>query len=158
MTTLLVPWLLFPVVLGLVCLGCAFFVEWVAGLRVPGALLFPVGLALVVVLGLFTTSLSGTAFLTIPLVLGVAVGGYVLALGRPLGREPASAVLALTTYAVYAAPVVLTGRATFTGYVKLDDTASFLGFTDQIMLHGRNLSSLAPSTFQQLQRLNIGEG
>jgi len=158
MTTLLVPWLLFPVVLGLVALGCGFLVEWASGARLPGALLLPSGLALVVVLGLFTTALSQTAFLTIPVVLGAAVGGYVLAIGRPLGRDPAAAVAALATYAVYAAPVVLTGRATFTGYVKLDDTASFLGFTDQIMSHGRNLSSLAPSTFQQLQRLNIGEG
>jgi hypothetical protein len=158
MTTLLVPWLLFPVVLGLVSLGSGLFVEWAAGARLPGALLLPAGLALVVVLGLFTTALTQTAFLTIPVVLGVAVAGCVLAVGRPLGRDPAAGVVAFATYLVYAAPVVLTGQATFTGYVKLDDTASFLGFTDQIMTHGRNLSTLLPSTFQQLQRLNIGEG
>src|SRR4051812_44280189 len=107
MTTLLVPWLLFPVVLGLVCLGCGFFVEWVGGTPVTGALLVPVGLALVVVLGLFTTFLSGTAFLTIPLVLAVAVAGYVLAIGRPLGTDPAAAAVGFATYLVYAAPVVL---------------------------------------------------
>ena len=52
----------------------------------------------------------------------------------------------------------MTGQATFTGYVKLDDTASFLGFTDQIMSRGRDVAGLAPSTYQILLHLNIDEG
>ena len=155
--TLLVPWLLFPVVLGLISLGCGLLLERVAG-TAPGALLLPGGLAVVVVLGLFTTTLSATAELTIPLVLAAAVLGYALSIGRPLPRVRAPIALVVGTFAVYAAPVVLTGRATFTGYVKLDDTASFLGFTDQIMAHGRDLSGLAPSTYERLQFLNIHEG
>jgi hypothetical protein len=158
MTTLLVPWLLFPVVLGLISLGCGLLLERVSGAALPGALLLPGGLAVVVVLGLFTTTLRATASLTIPLVLAAAVLGYALSIGRKLPRAPAPIALAVGAFAVYAAPVVLTGSSTFTGYVKLDDTASFLGFTDQIMSHGRDLSGLAPSTFERLQYLNIHEG
>ena len=75
MTTLLVPWLLFPVVLGLISLGCGLLLERASGAALPGSLLLPGGLAVIVVLGLFTTTLAATASLTIPLVLAAAVLG-----------------------------------------------------------------------------------
>ena len=46
-------------------------------------------------------------------------------------------------FAVFAAPVVLSGEATFAGYIKLDDTATWLAITDRVMEHGRNLDGLA---------------
>jgi hypothetical protein len=158
MTTLLVPWLLFPAVLGLVSFGCGLLLERVSGKLLHGGLLLPAGLAVVIVLGGFTTAFSQTATLTVPVVLAASVAGFALSIGRRFGRDLAPVALALATFAVYAAPVVLTGAASFTGYVKLDDTASFLGFTDQIMSHGRDFSALAPSTFQRLLYFNIREG
>ena len=159
--TLLSPWLLFTAVLGLLSLGAGLLVERLSR-RELGAMRLPMGVALIIVAGLFTTLKSPTAPFTVPLVIALAAAGYLLSFELPmrLPRLPSPAVtlMALGTFAVYAAPVVLTGRATFTGYVKLDDTASFLGFTDQIMSHGRDLSSLAPSTFERLQYLNIHEG
>ena len=48
--------------------------------------------------------------------------------------------------ASFAAPIVLSGDATFAGYIKLDDTATWLAMTDRLMEHGRNLSGLADSS------------
>ena len=156
---LLVPWLLFPAVLGLLSLGCGLLVEQVSGVNLPGALRLPAGLAALIVLGLFSTMGSTTASLTVPIAVGAAAAGFMLSLGRRRPRVNRSLIgLALGSFAVYAAPVVLSGQATFTGYIKLDDTGSFLAFTDQIMAHGRNLAGIAPSTYQRVLDLNIGEG
>ena len=54
-------------------------------------------------------------------------------------------VAALGVLLVYGAPVILSGEATFLGYVRLDDTATWLGFIDQLFAHGRALSSLSES-------------
>jgi hypothetical protein len=157
--TLPVPWLLFPAVLALLSLGSGLLLEWLSGLKLPGALRMPAGLAAVIVVAQFTTMASRTAVLTVPLVVTVAVAGFGVAAGRRQRRPDWSAAGAgLGTFAAYAAPVVLSGQATFTGYVKLDDTATFLGFTDQLMSHGRDLAGLAPSTYQVALALNIGEG
>ncbi len=51
-------------------------------------------------------------------------------------------------FAVFAAPVVLSGEATFAGYIKLDDTATYFAMTDRVMEHARDLAGLAPSTYE----------
>jgi hypothetical protein len=42
--SLLVTWLLFPAVLGVLALGCGLLLERAAGVRVAGVLLAPLGL------------------------------------------------------------------------------------------------------------------
>jgi hypothetical protein len=56
---------------------------------------------------------------------------------------------------VYGAPVILSGEATFLGYVRLDDTATWLAFTDQLFDHGRALGLLPTSTYQLLLHTNL---
>ncbi len=46
--------------------------------------------------------------------------------------------------------MVLSGEPTFGGYIKLDDTASWLGITDRLMQHGRSLAGLEPSSYQAM--------
>jgi hypothetical protein len=73
-----------------------------------------------------------------------------------LTREAGAAVVAaLAVFAVYAAPVVLSGQATFAGYIKLDDTSTFLALTDRVMEHGRSLGGLPPSTYEATLASNI---
>ena len=55
---------------------------------------------------------------------------------------------AVAVFAVFAAPVDLSGQATFAGYIKLDDTATWLAMTDRVMEHGRSVDGLAPSTYE----------
>jgi hypothetical protein len=157
--TMLVAWVVLPAVLAGLCLGCGLLVERAAGMRLPGALLVPSGLALLVVAGSFTTSYDATAELTTPFVLALAAGGY--ALSFPLRGERLDAWCitgAVGTFAVFAAPVVASGDPTFAGYIKLDDTATWLAFTDHIMERGRELSGLAPSTYEATLTANLPGG
>ena len=61
-------------------------------------------------------------------------------------------------FAVYAAPIVLSGEATLAGFIRLDDTATWLAFTDQVMANGRDLDGLAPSSYEATLQINIGDG
>ena len=62
---------------------------------------------------------------------------------------------AVGVFAVFAAPIVLSGEATFAGYIKLDDTATWFAMTDRVMEHGRSLAGLAPSTYEATLRTTI---
>ena len=65
--TLVVGWVLLPLVLGLLSLGCGLLVETVSGTRIPGALLLPLGFALVVVATPFAALSPSTASLAAPI-------------------------------------------------------------------------------------------
>jgi hypothetical protein len=156
---MLVAWLLFPVVLVALCLGCGLLLEALAGRRLPGALLAPAGFAVIVVVAGILTSRGETAALATPAI--IFLGNVGVALTYPWrGRRPDGWVLgaALGVFAAYATPVVLSGDPTFTGYIKLDDTATWMAFVDRMMEHGRDLSGLAPSSYQTTLQVNLPSG
>src|SRR5919108_400842 len=154
--TLLVCWLVFPLLLAAICLGCGLAVTRWSRTRVPATLLVPVGFAAVVVIGSFATLTPRTAPLTVPLFLAVAAVGLASSLPAVSSRVDVWAVgSALVVFAVFAAPVVLSGDATFAGYIKLDDTATFLALTDRAIEHGRSLEGLAPSSYEAALAFNL---
>src|SRR5919109_353753 len=154
--TLLVCWLVFPLLLAAICLGCGLAVTRWSRTRVPATLLVPVGFAAVVVIGSFATLTPRTAPLTVPLFLAVAAVGLASSLPAVSSRVDVWAVgSALVVFAVFAAPVVLSGEATFAGYIKLDDTATFLALTDRAIEHGRSLEGLAPSSYEAALAFNL---
>ena len=113
--SLVVSWLLFPLVLGLLSLGSGLLLEFVAGQEIPRTLLLPLGFAAIVVVSLCTTASSETAHLTTPLVVALAAAGLVLAFPwRPRRGGGWAAAAAVATYAALGAPVFLSGSATFT--------------------------------------------
>src|SRR5687767_12291854 len=159
MIDLLVCWLLFPLALTAVSLGCGLLLEQASGIRLPGALLAPAGLAVVLVTAHIATTWDATAPLATPGVLVLAVAGAAFALPLRDRRPDWWAVgTACTIYAVFAAPVVLSGDATFAGYIKLDDTATWLAMTDRLMEHGRDLGGLAPSSHEATLDVNLRVG
>jgi hypothetical protein len=149
--SLLVPWLLFPLVLSVLSLGCGLLLERISDLRLPRALILPSGFAIMSLVAELATISAATAQLAVPAVIGVAVCGFGLALinrGLRVDRSVAvPALAALGAFAAYAAPIVLSGRATFAGYIKLDDGATFLAITDRAMEHARSLEDLPISTY-----------
>lgn len=163
---MLVSWILFPLLLTALCVGCGFLLEWLTGRRLPGLLVAPAGLAVIVVLAAILTSRGETASLATPAVVIAALGGLFLAyrkdgrdwrqLRGPLDGWVLAAALAV--FLVYGAPVVLSGNPTFTGYIKLDDTATWMTFVDQMMNSGRDLSGLEPSTYQTTLQVNLPNG
>src|SRR5271154_4648246 len=157
--TLLLAWVVFPVVLAAAAFGFGCLVELASGARLPGPLRLPAGFAAIIVLGDLTTSMAATARFTVPAVVVGSVGGVVLGLRRRRWfPEPWLAGSAIVVYLAYAAPVVLTGTATFAGYIKLDDTATWLAPVDRTPEHGRSLAGIAPSTYLATLKAYLGAG
>jgi hypothetical protein len=128
--------------------GCGRLIELAAGERLPGPLVLPVGFTLVILAGEFATLKGATAELAAPLATGLAVAGLLLGPIRRIRPDFWALGTAVAVFAVFAAPVVLSGEATFAGYIKLDDTATYFAMTDRVMEHGRDLAGLAPSTYE----------
>jgi hypothetical protein len=147
--SLVTAWIALPLLLGLLSLGCGLLVAHVAADSVHGPLVVPTGFALLIVVSSLATMSSTTATLAAPLAVGCAIVG--LGLTAPWRRYRPNvwaAVAAVAVFAVYAAPTVLSGQATFAGYITLDDTSTWLAITDQVMQHGRSLAGLQPSTYE----------
>ena len=144
---MIVSWVLFPLVLLAVCLGCGLAVERAGGWRLPGTLLMSVGLALVVVVATLMTYRSATAPFTTPLVLVLALAGYASSMNRVRGLrpEPWALIAGIGVFAVMAAPIVMSGNATFLGYFVLNDTAVHLTLIDHLLSHGRDMAGVPPS-------------
>jgi hypothetical protein len=155
---LLLAWIVFPLALGALSLGCGLLVEVASGLRLRGALLLPLGLALVIVAADLATMTGSTAQLATPVAIALAVAGFGLTPRRPRRAAVWAPACAIAVFAVYAAPIVLSGHATFAGYITLDDTSTWLALTDRAMDHGRSLSGLAPSTYRQVLEDYLGGG
>ena len=120
--------------------------------------MLPLGLVVVILAGEFATLSRTTAELAAPLAAGLAIAG--LLLGRIGWRRPDLWALgtAIAVFAVFAAPVVLSGEATFAGYIKLDDTATYFAMTDRVMEHARDLAGLSPSTYEATLATTLAVG
>jgi hypothetical protein len=108
----------------------------------------------------FTTLSGATAELSAPLVVALAAAGLALSLPWPGRLRPSAwpAAAAAGAFACFAAPVVLSGEATFAGYIKLDDTATYFAMTDRVMEHARSLAGLAPSTYEATLATTVALG
>ena len=139
-------------------LGCGRLLELAAGERLSGPLLLPAGFTVVILAAQFTTLTDATAELTAPLVVALAAAGLLLAPPWRGAARAWPAAAAVATFAAFAAPTVLSGKATFDGYIKLDDTATYFAMTDRVMSHARNLAHLAPSTYEATLATSLALG
>lgn len=154
-------WLLTPVLLLVLVAGHGLLVERICRIRLPGPLLPGVGLAtLIVVTGILTIG-GGTAPAAAPVAAVLAVIGIVW--GRAWGRirrrgAVVAAAVAVATFALFAAPSLLTSQGSVAGYLKLDDSATWLAITGHVMEHGRDLDGLAPSSHRRTLEAWVGSG
>jgi hypothetical protein len=153
----LTAWIAFPLVLTGLGLGWGLLVRRLSGDAVDDALLVPLGLAAAIVLAGLLTASSWLAMVTAIAVTAGAILGLALA-WPPRRFSPWPAAAALAVLIAYGAPVLLSGRPTFAGYLRLDDTATWLGIIDRVVSHGRSLSGLSPSTFQLNLNAYVGAG
>jgi hypothetical protein len=156
---LVVAWVLFPLVLLLLCAGCGLAADRATGGDLPRALVPAAGFAAIVVVGQFLYLTDATAELAAPVIVGLALAGIAVGrrrLGRP--RPPQVAVAAVGVMCVYAAPIVLSGEPTIAGFIRLDDTATWLTLTDRLVEHGRDLDGLAPSSYEATLHFNLADG
>jgi hypothetical protein len=147
--SLLAPWLAFPALFAVLCLGAGLLVERAAGSRLPGQLLLPLGFAALVCVTQLTTFKGSTAEATVPLAVLVALTGYAVSLGRlrTLRPDPWIAGVALVVYGLFAAPALLWGSRTFLGYGNLGDAAVHFGIVDQLLSAGNSVAGLPESSF-----------
>ena len=145
---MLTSWVLLPLLLTALAVGWGVLVELASGRRLPAALLPGAGLAVIIVVAGGTTAADATAELTVPVVAAGALAGLAVGFGRRAWPDAWLVAAGAGVFAVYAAPIVLSGEATFAGYIKLDDTATWLTLTDRVMEHGRDLDGLAPSSYE----------
>jgi hypothetical protein len=157
--TMVIAWLVFPVVLVLLSLGCGLLLQGAAGGEMPAPLLLPAGFVVLAVAPPFAHLSDRTARLGTPLVIALAVAGYAAAFPW---RRPRTdiwwPIAGLGVFAVFAAPVVLSGSATFAGFIKLDDTANYLAMIDRGVHHAYNASGLGPSTYEAFLRTAYAYG
>lgn len=152
-------WAAYPLVLAVLCAGVGLLVDRLVGRSLPGALVLPVGLAGLVVVGGFTTATDVTAGATVPLLTVLAVAGLVASRPYRFKRpDPGPVLAALGVFLVFGAPVILSGKPTFAGYITLDDTATWLAMTDRVLEHGRGLVGLEPSTYRSTLDFNLAGG
>jgi len=156
--TFALAWVAFPVLFAALALGSGLLLEYAVGRHLPTALLLPSGFAVVIVAASLMTMTPVTAGLTSPLVVALAVAGIGVGVLSRRRVDPFAAIPAIAVFAVYAAPIVLSGSATFAGYISLDDTSTWLALSDHVLVHGRSLSDLAPSTYMAVLRDDIGGG
>jgi hypothetical protein len=156
---MLLSWLLFPLLLLALSAGCGLLVNRASGGVLPSPLVAPAGFTVVILVGELASIAPGLADLAAPVTIALAIAGFLLARGSGRwGLERYAALAALGVFAVYAAPIVFSGEPTFAGYIKLDDTATWLALTDRIADAGRDLSGLAPSTYEATLDFNLGSG
>lgn len=153
--SLILSWALFPLLLTALGAGWGFLVERAAGARLPDALLVPLGLAAALVLAGTLDAFDATAPAAVVAVAAGALAGLPLAWAgrRRLGGW--AALAALGVLLVYGAPVLLSGHATFAGFVRLDDTATWFNIVDHLA-SGPHAGGGPPSTYALEYATGIG--
>jgi hypothetical protein len=152
--TMVEAWVAFPLVLVVLSLGLGLLVERLAGADLPWPLLLPVGSAAIVAissLGVLTWPRAST-----PLIAGLAAFGLVLGVDRRV--DVWALCSGAVVFACFGMPVLVSGTPTFAGYIKLDDTATFLALVDRAIDHGRSLAGLAPSSYEAALAVNLAHG
>ena len=141
---LLAAWLLYPLALGALCLGLGLLLERATDWRMPGALLLPVGFATLLALARLITEFSGVAKLALPAIALLAIAGLAANLQRlrTLRPDPWCVLAVGGVFAVFAAPIVLSGEPTFAGYLALPDTSFQLTLADLYADRGPDWMSL----------------
>jgi hypothetical protein len=145
--TELAAWALFPLAALAVCTGVGLLAARIARAELEPAAIPPLGFAAsIVLLGPLCATGAGEAP-ALALLLAAALTGFVVNPPRALRPGPGAAA-GLATYALYIAPVALSGSATFLGYNLLNDTAIHLALVDWIGDHGsRWLGGQPPSSY-----------
>ena len=134
------------------------------GRRMPPALLPGVGLVAMIAIGGLITCFSDLAHFTTAAIVALAVAGFASAAfsgtlpwrGRRVSWWPILA--AAGVFFVFGAPVILSGDATFAGYVKLDDTSTWLAFTDHVLAYGHSTAGIPPSSYEATVQINLSAG
>ncbi len=149
MTTWILCWLVFPVVVVALSLGLGLLAERLTRTQLPATVILAVGMSALVVVTSLLTAFHLTAVVAGPVLVVLAAIGWLLS--RPTfltrARRRWSSLSAVAVFACYAAPVALSGAVSWAGFIKLDDTATWLALADRLSSEGHTTDGLAQSTY-----------
>ena len=154
----LLSWFAFPVVAYAVAAGLGLLAGRIARAELPPWLVAPVGLCAGVAVTLPVYKLGGSVEIGAPLLALLAVAGFVLVRGewrKRLWPGWAGAAL-LAAYALYLAPVVLSGHWTWLGYNFVNDTSVNLVLLDHVAQNGVRLIEGIDSTAVRIINGTLG--
>jgi len=140
--------LLYPLVLALLCGGAGLLVDRASGGVVPAMLLLTIGAAALIAVSQLTTYVAPLAPATPYVLVAVAVAGAIVGWdrARTLARAWRSSLwqvgIGPLAYALALAPVLLAGRASFSSYLALADSAVHMVGADFLIRHGHDFSHL----------------
>jgi len=140
--------LIYPCALAVLCLGAGLLVDHASGRFLSANLLLPVGAAALIGLSQLTTFIPGLAPATPYAIAVLAAGGLVLArarvaaLAKLVRARPLPAVAPVLVYLIALAPVLLSGRPTFSSFMALADSAVHIMGADYLISHGQSYAHL----------------
>jgi hypothetical protein len=140
--------LLYPCVLAALCSGAGLLVDRFSGRFLPLPLLLTVGAAALIAVSQLTTYVYVLAPATPYVMAAVALAGFLLggartrALARGCRQRPWLLALPLLGYALALAPVLIAGRASFSSYMTLADSAVHMIGADFLIRHGQHYAGL----------------
>ncbi len=140
--------LVYPLVLALLCVGAGLLIDRCSGGFLPAALLPSVGAGALIGLSQLSTYVSPFARATPYLLLAAALAGPLLARRRTaalvaLARARLGLLcVPLAVYALALAPVLLGGRASFSSFMALSDSAVHMIGADYLIHHGQHYAHL----------------
>ena len=139
---LILCWFIAPIGLLATAVGLSFWVERLTGLALPWAVRPAMGVAAMIVIAQFGTATEATAKLTLPAILIAALIGLILFRRMATPRPGAAEVwVAVTVFFLLSLPFLVAGEATWAGYIKLDDNATWLAIRSHVFEHGRGLGT-----------------
>jgi hypothetical protein len=140
--------LLYPCVLTALCAGAGLAVDRFSEGFLPAPLLLCVGAAALIALSQLSTDVPAIAPATPYLMAALALAGFALGWGRArrlvrgLRDRLWPVAASLLVYTIALAPVLAGGRASFSSYMVLADSAVHLIGADYLIGHGRDFAHL----------------
>jgi hypothetical protein len=144
-------WLVAPLGLLLTTVGLSLLIERLTAIAMPWTVRPLMGMAAAIVLAQFGTASSTTAKLTLPAILALAIAGLLVGIRVP-DRWPSWTEVGVGggVFLLFASPFLVSGEASWAGFIKLDDTATWMALTDHVFEYGRGVGNLPPSTHHQV--------
>ncbi len=140
--------LIYPLVLALLCVGTGLLVDRVSGAFMHPALLLAVGAAGLIGLTQLSTYAWFIAPATPALMAVLALSGVLISRARALElarralARPAALAAAALVYLLAMAPVLVAGRASFSSFMALSDSAVHMIGADYLIRHGQHYANL----------------
>jgi hypothetical protein len=157
-------WICVPALMLVVFWGCGLLVYRAGGSALPRTLVLPLGFAVVVLVSGFLTTWDATAELAPAAYVALALAGFAVEARRLLATLRLTPDLlwpllaAAVPFAVFAAPVILSGAPSFTGYGRIVDIAHQFNFAAYLVTEGRAVPQVVDSSFLEMANKTLAIG